>query len=159
MNAHAVTSIATERLIGEVAKRHDLLLSRDDPVLVTVTLNELILAEALKQLRASLDAASESIAGSAARHIEASKLVAEQLITAAADYVANEVRTAAADIGMGGTAAPPAQASACPGASSLAWTAAAIAIAAACISGALAVAGPLLKPMAPTSAQCEGIKR
>ncbi len=159
MSHRRVASIATERLIGEVAKRHDLLLSRDDPVLVTVTLNELILAEALAQLRASLDAASESIAGSAARHIEASKLVAEQLITAAADYVANEVRAAAVDIGMGGKATPPAEALAYPGASSLAWTAAAIAIAAACISGTLAITGPLLKQMAPAAAQCEGVKR
>jgi len=39
-----------ERLIGEVARRHDLLLSRDDPIFVSVTLNEQILAEALARL-------------------------------------------------------------------------------------------------------------
>ena len=100
MSHHAVAPIVTERLIGEVAKRHDLLLSRDEPVLVIVTLNELILAEAPTQLRASLDAASETIAGSAARHIEASKLIAEQLITAAArrQYTADRRKSAVATL-------------------------------------------------------------
>ena len=104
-----MSSIATERLIGEVAKRHDLLLSRDDPVLVTVTLNELILAEALAQLQASLDAASQDIAASAAKQIEASKIIAEQLITAAADYVANEIRAAVVDTRVGRSADRPAE--------------------------------------------------
>jgi hypothetical protein len=34
-----VSEADIEQLIGEVAQKHGLLLSRDDPVLVTVTLN------------------------------------------------------------------------------------------------------------------------
>ena len=151
--------IATERLIGEVAKRHDLLLSRDDPVLVTVTLNELILAEALAQLRASLDAASQDIAASAAKHIEASKVIAEQLITAAADYVANEVRAAAAEVRMRECAGVPDEKAGSPRSSSISWTAAAIAIAAACVAGAMAIAGPVLLEINAAPAQCEGVRR
>lgn len=154
-----MSSIATERLIGEVAKRHDLLLSRDDPVLVTVTLNELILAEALAQLQASLDAASQDIAASAAKQIEASKITAEQLITAAADYVANEVRAAAVDTRVGGSADRPAEKAASSCSSSIAWAAAAIAIAAACVAGAMAIAGPLLMETNPASTECAGLRR
>jgi hypothetical protein len=46
-----------EQLIGEVARKHGLLLSRDDSVLVSVTLNEQILSHALGQLRGSLEQA------------------------------------------------------------------------------------------------------
>ena len=154
-----MASIATERLIGEVAKRHDLLLSRDDPVLVTVTLNELILAEALAQLRASVEAAGEDIAASAAKHIEASKVIAEQLITAAADYVANEVRAAAAEVRMRESAGVPKVKRLSSPSASISWAAAAIAIAAACVSGALAIASPFFMGANPTLIQCEGIRR
>lgn len=151
--------IPLERLIGEVAKRHDLLLSRDDPVLVTVTLNELILAEALAQLQARLEAAQQEIAASSAKQIEASKVIAEQLITASADYVAGEVRAAIIGTGAHGGAKPTETDVLSRRAQSLCWAAAAIAMAAACVSGALAVAALVFMEDAPSPIQCESIGR
>ena len=146
--------IAIERLIGEVAKRHDLLLSRDDPVLVTVTLNELILAEALAQLQASLVEAKQEIAASAAKQIEASKTIAEQLITAAADYAAGEIRAAVADIGVPARSSIPDYGAAFYRAQSICWAAAAVAIAAACIAGAISVAAPLFSQITAAADRC-----
>ena len=145
--------IATERLIGEVAKRHDLLLSRDDPVLVTVTLNELILAEALAQLQASLGEAKHEIAASTAKQVEASKTIAEQLITAAADYAAGEIRAAVAEVRAANSSIPdlgPVSSSA----QSICWAAAAVAIAAACTAGAISVAAPLFSQITAAADRC-----
>jgi hypothetical protein len=149
-----------ERLIGEVARKHSLLLSRDDPVLVLVTLNEQILTEALGQLRGSLDTAKQEIGALSARQSEAAKTIAELLFTAAAGYIAVEVRAAAADItanmdnlsSVGSNREPirTNQAS---------WTAAAIAISAACVSGAVAIAGPVFLETKPALASCQLSKR
>jgi predicted RecB family endonuclease len=132
-----------EQLIGEVARKHGLLLSRDDPVLVSVTLNEQILSHALGQLRGSLEQAKQEIGELSANQTEAAKTIAEQLITAAAGYVADEVRAAAVDItavtdnlSKAGSAPEPSRDN------QASWTAAVIAISAACISGAVAIAGP-----------------
>jgi hypothetical protein len=87
-----------EQLIGQVAQRHGLLLSRDDPVLVSVTLNELILKDLLRQIDSSLDQAKQEIGALSVKQTETAKTIAEQLITAAAGYIADEVRAAAADV-------------------------------------------------------------
>ncbi len=81
-------------LIGEVAKRHHLLLSEDDPVLVTLTLNELILTRAIAQIQAHIEACKEQTSIAAAEHIAASKALAEDIITAGAAYLAGELRAA-----------------------------------------------------------------
>jgi hypothetical protein len=149
-----------ERLIGEVARKHGLLLSRDDPVLVSVTLNEQILSHALGQLRGSLEQAKQEIGELSARQTEAAKIIAEQLITAAAGYIADEVRAAAADItantdnlsSMGSNREPVRT-------NQASWLAAAIAISAACVSGALAIAGPASLENKPAFANCQVSKR
>jgi hypothetical protein len=145
-----------EQLIGEVARKHGLLLSRDDPVLVSVTLNEQILSHALGQLRGSLDTAKQEIGELSANQTEAAKTIAEQLITAAAGYIADEVRAAAADIGTNtdslsktGSDREPARAS------RASWLAAGIAISAACVSGAVAIVGPAFLENKPAFANCQ----
>ena len=84
-----------DRLIGEVAKRHHVLIDRNDPVLVTVTLNELVLAEMIAKIEAGAQAARVDIAASAAQQIEAAKAIASRLITAAAEYADEQFRLAA----------------------------------------------------------------
>jgi hypothetical protein len=81
-----------QRLIGEVAKRHNMLLGPDDPIFIGVTLNELVLARAMEQVQASVAAMLAEHALVSAQHREAAKAVAEQLITGASDYVAKEVK-------------------------------------------------------------------
>jgi hypothetical protein len=76
-----VSEADIEQLIGEVAQKHGLLLSRDDPVLVSVTLNEQILSHALGRLQGSLDTAKQEIGELSAKQTEAAKIIAEQLIT------------------------------------------------------------------------------
>lgn len=151
--------IAIERLIGEVAKRHDLLLSRDDPVLVTVTLNELVLGEALAQLKASLSEANQEIAASAAKQIEVSKTIAEALITNAAEYAVREIRAAVAEIGPPVRSGRTDQTALWVRTQSVCWGAAVIAVAAACLSGALALVGPSLSAIGAPPAQCERTER
>lgn len=88
-------AIDIERLIGEVARRHNLLLSRDDPILVSVTLNELVLAALLSRLDQMLQNAEARVASSSVQHAEVMKEVAARLITASAIYADKEIRTAA----------------------------------------------------------------
>jgi hypothetical protein len=155
-----VNEVDMEQLIGEVARKHGLLLSRDDPVLVSVTLNEQILSHALGQLQGCLDKAKQEIGELSARQTEAAQTIAEQLITAAAGYVADEVRAAAADITANtdnlsnmGSDREPARAS------PASWLAAAIAISAACVSGAVAIAGPVFLETKPAFANCQVSER
>jgi hypothetical protein len=153
-----VSEADIERLIGEVAQKHGLLLSRDDPVLVSVTLNEQILSHAVGQLRASLDEAKQEIGELSAKQTEAAKTIAEQLITAAAGYIADEVRAAAADITanadiLSNSDREPARTN------RASWLAAAIAISAACVSGAVAIAGPVFLKTKPALASCQLSKR
>lgn len=86
-----------ERLIGEVAQRHHVLLTRDDPVLVTVTLNDILLARALTRLTSAVESADLRIAAGADRHIALAKEIAAQLINGAADYAEKVIRDAAKD--------------------------------------------------------------
>jgi hypothetical protein len=148
-----------ERLIGEVAQKHGLLLSRDDPVLVSVTLNEQILSHALGQLRGSLQEAKQEIDELSVRQTEAARTIAEQLITAAAGYIADEVRAAATDIGACADPRPIRDPSGESRARQASWLAAAIAISAACVSGTLAIAGPAFLENKPALAGCQLSKR
>ena len=88
-------AIDIERLIGEVARRHKLLLDRDDPILMTVTLNELLLAASLSRLDQVLQNAEARATASSVQHAEVMKDVATRLITASAVYADKEIRAAA----------------------------------------------------------------
>ena len=85
-----------EAAIGEVARKHNLLLSPDDPLMVLVTLNEMILARMLETQQRALEAALDQISAGAAQQVEAARDVAGVVITGGADYVAGEIRRATA---------------------------------------------------------------
>lgn len=85
-----------EEAIGEVARKHNLLLSPDDPLLVTITLNEVILRRVLERQRQAIEAAQDQISAGAAQQLEAAKQVAGIIVTGAADYVTGEFRQTAA---------------------------------------------------------------
>lgn len=87
--------IDMERLISDVAQRHDVLLRRDDPILVAVTLNERIVERALARLTAVVEASEARSNAASAEHVEAAKQLAERLITEAARFVASQVREGA----------------------------------------------------------------
>jgi hypothetical protein len=92
---HRLSRRDVDALIGEVAKRHNLLLRADDPILVTIALNELMLSKMLAQVEESAGVAERRLAAGAMLHVEASKESASHLITAAAQYVDDNIRAAA----------------------------------------------------------------
>jgi hypothetical protein len=84
-----------EAAIGEVARKHNLLLSSDDPLLVMLTLNDVILERMLAKQSETLEACLDQISAGAAQQAEAARVVAGVVITGAADYVAGELRETA----------------------------------------------------------------
>jgi hypothetical protein len=91
----AMNAAELDRLISEVARRHHILIDRNDPILVTVTLNELVLERMVARIEAGAQAARAEIAAGAAQQIEAAKTIASRLITAAAGYADEQFRLAA----------------------------------------------------------------
>ena len=76
----------------EVALRHNVLLGNDDPVLVTVTLNELVLKQYLSLMTEKYDEANHSLTISLQQQIEQSKQISGKIITDASNYVSDQVR-------------------------------------------------------------------
>lgn len=83
-----------QRLIGEVAKRHNVLLGPSDPILVTLTLNELVLAQYVERLNATLEQAEDRTAAGSAQQIAAARELAGKLVTETGGYVAGQVEEA-----------------------------------------------------------------
>lgn len=83
-----------QRLIGEVAKRHNVLLGPSDPILVTLTLNELVLAQYVERLIATLEQAEDRTAAGSAQQITAARELAGKLVTETGGYVAGQVEEA-----------------------------------------------------------------
>lgn len=86
-----------------VAEKHNVLLGPDDPILVTVTINELVLEHALQVMFAQVDTAiktaNELALTNAAGSIEAAKKSAGRLITDAAQYSESSVAAAGDEAG------------------------------------------------------------
>jgi hypothetical protein len=155
-----LSKLDIERLIGDVAKRHNLLLRPDDPLFITVTLNELLLARALERIEAAIIASQDQIAAGTAQQIANAKALGERLITAAAGHAAGQVREAAAEaVDRIGTAvaaelrAAREAANAASAARGSAWWAVMIAIAAAAIAATIASLSPLIDVRRP-AAEC-----
>ena len=84
-------------LIAEVAKRHGILLDANDPVLVTVTLNELVLEEYLRRVSAAVEQGERRAIAASERQLAIAKQAAGEILTRTAAYVADQVRVAAAE--------------------------------------------------------------
>jgi hypothetical protein len=81
-----------DALRAAVAKKHNVILGRDDPILLTVFLNELLLAEVLANVKSiATESRNDSIAA-VAHQVEVAKRAAATLITQTAGYVAGEVQ-------------------------------------------------------------------
>lgn len=83
-----------QRLIGEVAKRHNVLVGHNDPILITLTLNELILGEYIETVNLLLVDAQDQVSAGTAQQTEAAKQIASELITGAAAYITEQMHTA-----------------------------------------------------------------
>jgi len=82
----------TQHVIGEVAKRHGVLLTEHDPVFALVTLNELLVGELLGRVQATVDGAQDRTAVACAQQVEAAKKTSAHLVTSAAGYMAEQLR-------------------------------------------------------------------
>jgi len=95
------------RLIGEVAKRHRIILAPGDPLFVVLTLLELVTDRYLEKADAILKAERDTSLDAMERAAASAKTTGEGLITAAADYVAKTVRSSTVELtdALSGTAA------------------------------------------------------
>jgi CHASE3 domain sensor protein len=82
-----------QQLVGEVAKRHNVLVDPSEPIFVSVTLNELLLAEHLRKVQAALEQAERTAALASSRHVESARWAAAQLMTDGAKHVSDQVRS------------------------------------------------------------------
>lgn len=96
-----MASLSVQELIGEVAKRHGLLLGPNDPILVTLTLNELIVAGYVDSITAAIGDTLDQLSGAQAQHIEAAREIASGIVTRAADYGADQVKRLVDDLAAG----------------------------------------------------------
>ncbi len=87
-----------QHLIGEVARRHNVLVSPDDPIFVAVTLNELLLGEYIHRLQADVDRANRAAVEASAEQVEYARQVASHLISDGARFSADQVRSAGATL-------------------------------------------------------------
>lgn len=83
-----------QRLIGEVARRHNILVDPKDPILVTVTMNEVLLAEHVQLLQSALDRAQRVLEQVSRAQVEVAKQSATRLIADGGRDAAEQVRSA-----------------------------------------------------------------
>lgn len=96
-----MAALSVQELIGEVAKRHGVLLGPHDPILVTLTLHELIVGGYVETFDQSLTAALDQLSGAQAQHIEAAREIASGIVTRAAEYGADQVKRTVDDLAAG----------------------------------------------------------
>jgi hypothetical protein len=79
--------LSTKELVDEVAKRHGIMLDEKDPILVTLTLNEIIIENYIKAVEASISKIN-------ARQIENAQNVGIEIVTKGANFLVNEIAEA-----------------------------------------------------------------
>lgn len=78
----------------EVARRHGVMVGKDDPLLAFVTVNELVLESFLADARAASDELERRGAALMAQEVANVKATAEKMVGGAASFFAQEVRKA-----------------------------------------------------------------
>jgi hypothetical protein len=87
-----MTALDQDQVIAEVARRHKILLTRDDPILAVLALHEVIFAGYIAQVNAAVDKLQEDMEGIAQRYTEDSKTVAKTIIGQAVDQTVAQIR-------------------------------------------------------------------
>lgn len=88
-------TIDVESIRLEVARRHGVMLGKDDPILAFVTVNELVLEAFLARAREASDELERRGASLMAQEVATVKSTAEKMIGGAASFFTQEVRKAA----------------------------------------------------------------
>lgn len=90
--------IDKDALIQEVAKKHHVLLSKDDPIFVSVTLSELVLKHYIDQIDQKLSNTEETIYDMKREAEDTAQTIANKLITKSAEYINSEMKKAADEV-------------------------------------------------------------
>lgn len=78
----------------EVAIRHSVVLSKDDPVLATAIINDIVLEHYINMVSAQYAEANRKMTIALQQQVEQSKETASRVITDASEFVASEMRNA-----------------------------------------------------------------
>lgn len=81
----------------QVAIKHNVLLGKDDPILVTVTVSEMVLDRYLDLVSEHYADATRDLAVSMQQQVDQSKETAAKIITDASNYVSEQVRQAVSE--------------------------------------------------------------
>lgn len=81
-----------DALRAEVAKRHNVLLDKADPIFITVALNELVLEHYLGRMHSIANDARDEASAAVSHQVEVAKEAAAKLVTQSAGYIAEQVK-------------------------------------------------------------------
>lgn len=93
-----ISASKIEELRLNIAKTHNVLLGKDDPIFLAVHLNELVLADYLAEMKALSGQARDETVAAMAYQVDAAKAAASKLVNETAGFVSadvhNQVRAA-----------------------------------------------------------------
>jgi hypothetical protein len=87
-----MSALDFQKIKAEVARRHHVTLDEDDPILVTITLNELILEHYEERFKTLLTQSQAQLSAASAQQEEAAKDIASRIVTGAASYIREETQ-------------------------------------------------------------------
>lgn len=102
MTTNNQISIDVDELIAKVAKKHNLLLSKDDPILITITLNEYVVSKHLELVDQHFNTLKNDLEQLYFRQQEENKELAKKIINASLkvtqDTIASSAKKASSDL-------------------------------------------------------------
>jgi len=94
----ATPALTHKEVIAEVAKRHKVLLTKGDPILLVLTALEVIAARMVDRMSAKLTASEDQIAARTAQQIAASQTYVEKTVNAGAEFLSRRLAQGSADL-------------------------------------------------------------
>jgi hypothetical protein len=94
----ATPALTHKEVIAEVAKRHKVLLTKGDPVLLVLTALEVIAARMVDRMSAKLTASEDQIAARTAQQIAASQAYVEKTVNAGVEFYSRRLAQGSADL-------------------------------------------------------------
>lgn len=79
----------------QVAIKHNVLIGKDDPILITVTINDIVLGRHLELISEHYEETNKAMMVNLQQQVEQSKEIAGRIITDAANYISEQVQQAA----------------------------------------------------------------
>ncbi len=86
-----------EEIRKQVSIKHNVLLGKDDPILTTVTINEMVLGRYVEIISEKTNESNQSLIKSLEHQVALSKKTAGEIITEAANYVSNQLHASVTD--------------------------------------------------------------